>query len=282
MTSAEGNGLFTFQRIPYPCAIENVPSETKLRLICGTVFVWRKFPRMTLCAESAEKFFSNAGLSVSFRGKLITEVPPAKASAAANRTRSPEIPLRIPGRLALTVFADAVEEALRRYEARFQSLHVHRHLHTFRLVHHRARFRIAEHIADLEAVLVFRKSRRDAATLTETERTDVLQMKIDDRPGVTAFFHRQVIVMQFGKQGAAGDFHEFDIVSVPHDLHGIHIVEFNGKFDVYTDRFFGHIRVPRIFRACAQGPCAVPCPSDGLRRAADRTNRSAQKSCARP
>src|SRR5574344_153956 len=46
MTSAEGNGLFTFQRIPYPCAIENVPSETKLRLICGTVFLERRSVRI--------------------------------------------------------------------------------------------------------------------------------------------------------------------------------------------------------------------------------------------
>ncbi len=84
---------------------------------------------------------------------------------------------------------------------------------------------VADLVADLDAVLVFGQCRLDPHALAVQRGAHVFQVAFDDGPEVARRLHLRVVVVEAAQQGAAGQFEILDVVAVPGDVHGVHVVE---------------------------------------------------------
>ena len=93
-----------------------------------------------------------------------------------------------------------------------------------------APFCVAQDVVDAQAAFVFGYGHLYADFLAEAGRADVFEVELHHGPGVALFEHDGVVVADFVKEGAAGDFEVFDIVAVPDDLHHVYVEK--GDFDL--------------------------------------------------
>ena len=92
-----------------------------------------------------------------------------------------------------------------------------------------AAFCVTQDVVDAQAAFVFGYGHLYADFLAEAGRADVFEVELHHGPGMALFEHDGVVVADFVKEGAAGDFEVFDIVAVPDDLHHVYVEK--GDFD---------------------------------------------------